>query len=97
FDALVKFCRGHCRAANAVAAGFCAEVNDWKTNALGFGKEDRVRLRKACGKCVDQDVAVIARVKFNFAADSWNAEGITVAANTSNNAGDEAAGLKVVR
>ncbi len=96
FDGLIEFGRGHGRAANAIAAGLCAEINHRQANALGFRKEDRVGLGKTGGKGINEDVAVITRIEFHFAANRWHAEGVAVAANTGNDTGHEMAGLRVV-
>ncbi len=49
--------------------------------------EDRVGAGEAGGEGVDEDVAVVARVEIDLAADRWHAEGVAVAAD----AGDDAA------
>jgi hypothetical protein len=46
---------------------------------------------------VDEDVAVIARVETDLAADRRHAEGIAVAADAGDDAGDEVPGLRMLR
>ena len=86
FDRVVEFRRGHGRAADAVAAGLGAEIDDGKADAFGLGQEDRVGFGKAGGEGIDQAVAVVAGMELDFAADGRNAEGVAVAAD----AGDDA-------
>jgi hypothetical protein len=91
---LVELGRRHGCAADAVAAGLGAEIDDGKADALGLGEEDAVGFGKAGGKGVDEDVAVVAGVELDFAADRRHAEGIAVAADAGDHAGDEMAGLR---
>ncbi len=44
-----------------------------------------------------EDIAIVARVELDFAADRRHAEGIAVAADACNDARDEVAGLRVIR
>ena len=59
-DLVVEFGRRHGRAADAVAAGLGAEIDDRQADALGLRQEDRVGLGEAGGEGVDQAVAVVA-------------------------------------
>ncbi len=52
---------------------------------------------KACSKCIDENIAVIALVEVHFTANGRNAESIAVAANAGNNAGNKMAGLWMIR
>src|SRR4029079_15166480 len=46
---------------------------------------------------VDEDVAIVAAMKIDLAADGGDTEGIAVAADAGNDTGDEMAGLRMVR
>ena len=46
---------------------------------------------------VNKDVAIIAFMEIGFTANSWNADAISVSANTGDNAADEGSCLGVVR
>jgi hypothetical protein len=94
---VVEFGRGHGRAADAVAAGLGAEIDHRQADALGFGVEDLVRLGDAGGMALTRHVAVVARVELDLAADGGHAEGVAVAADAGDHAGDEVAGLRVIR
>ena len=80
-DLLVEFGRGHCGAADAVAAGLGAEIDDRKADAFGLRIENRVLLGQPGGKGVDEDIAVVAGVKVDLAADRRHPEGIAVTAD----------------
>ena len=92
-DVVVELGRGHGGAADAVAAGLGAEIDDGQADALGLRIEDLVGVGEARGEGVDQDVAVVARVELDLAAHRRHAEGIAVAADAGDHAGDEVAGL----
>ena len=87
--------RRHGCAVDTVAAGLGAEIDDGVPDAGGLGVEDLVRLGEADRHGVDQNVAVIGFVESGGAADRRHAEGIAVAADASNHAADEMAGLGV--
>ena len=95
-DRVVEFGGGHGGAADAVAACFGAEVDDGHADARGGGVEDFVGLGEACGKGVDEAVAVVGRIEADFAADSGHAKAVAVAANARDNAVHQLAGLVVV-
>ena len=81
---------------NAVATGFRAEIDDRIADAGGFGVENLVRFGDADGHGVDQNIAVIARMEPHLPANGRHAKGIAIAANAFDDAGDEAAGFRVV-
>jgi phosphoribosylformylglycinamidine synthase len=66
--------RGHGGAVDTVAAGLGAEIDDRHANARGRGVEDLVLPREPNRHGVDENVAVIARVKPDAAADCRHAE-----------------------
>jgi hypothetical protein len=96
-DRLVELGRCHGGATDAVTAGLGTEIDDRQADALGFRQEDRIGLGKACSKSVDEDIAVVAGIEFNLAANRRHTEGIAIAADTGNDAGDEVAGLRMIR
>ena len=57
----------------------------------------RVGLGEAGGKGVDEEVAVVAGVEIDLAADRRHAEGIAVAADAGDDTGDQMPGLRMVR
>ena len=96
-DAMVELRGGHGGAADAVAAGLGAEIDDRQADALGLRSEDRVLLGDAEREGVDQAVAVIAAVEIHLAADRRHAEGIAVAADAGDDAGDEMPCARMLR
>ena len=93
FGVVVEFGRRHGGAVNAVAAGLGAEIDDGQADALGLGIENLVGIGEADGHGIDQDVAVVAGMEIDLAADRRHAEGIAIAADAGNDAGNEVAGL----
>ena len=89
--------RGHGSAVDAVAAGLGAEIDDRQADAGSLRVEDGVGPGDAGGKGVDQDVAVVAAVEADLAAHRGHAEGIAVAADAGDDAGDQMARLGMVR
>ena len=89
--------RGHRRAMDAVAAGLGAEVDDRVSDAGRLGIEDRVSAGDAHCHRVDEDIAVVALVKADRAADGRDAERIAVTADSRHHPADEAAGLGMIR
>src|SRR5260221_619694 len=79
-------------AVNSVTAGFCADVNHGIADAFGFGEKDLFFFGDAEGERVDERVLRIARLESDFAADSRNAETISVTADAANDAIEDAAG-----
>src|SRR6266853_960480 len=78
-------------AVNSVAAGFCAGVNHGIADAFGFGEKDFFFFGDAEGERVDERVLRIARLESDFAADSRNAETISVTADAANDTIEDAA------
>ena len=93
---LVELGRRHGGAVDAVAAGLGAEIDDRVPDAGGGRVEDAVGAGEPHRHGVDQDVAVVALVEAGQAADGRHAEGVAVAADPRDDAGDEAAGARVV-
>ena len=92
----VEFGGGHRRAVDAVASGLGAEIDHGQADAGRLRVEDPVGPRDAGGKGVDQDVAVIAAVEIDLAADRRHAEGVAVVADAGDDARDEVARLRVL-
>ena len=93
---VVELGRRHGGAVDAVAAGLGAEIDDGLPDAGRRRVEDLVRPGEADRQGVDQDVAVVARVEVDLAADRRHAEGVAVAADAGDHAGDEVARLGMV-
>jgi hypothetical protein len=89
--------RGHGGAVDAVAAGLGAEIDDRQADAGGLGVKNLVLLGDADGHGVDQIVAVVARMESDPAADGRYAEGIAVAADAGDDAGNQRARPRVRR
>ena len=73
--------RRHARAMDAVASGLRAEIDDRIADAGRGRREDRVPPGDADGHRIDEDVAVIAPMEADRAADRRHAERIAVAAD----------------
>ncbi len=96
-DGVVELGTRHRGAADAVAPGLGAEVDDRHADAGGRRIEDRVGIGEARGKGVDEAIAVVGGVKAHLAADRRHAEAIAVAADAGDHARDEVAGLGMRR
>ena len=92
-----EFGRRHGGAVDAVAAGFRAEIDDRHADAGRRRIENLVGLGEADRHGVDQDIAVIAAIEPHLAADGRHAEGIAVAADAGDHAGDQRARLRIFR
>ncbi len=88
--------RRHGGPADAVAPRLRAEIHDGFPDARGLGIEDAVRAGEAHRHGVDQDVAVVARVERDAAADRRHPETVAVAADARHDAAHEMARLRVV-
>ena len=78
---------------DAVAAGLRAEIDNRHADAGSGGIENLVILADADRHGIDQIVAVVARVKAHRAAHRRHAEGVAVAADAGDHAGNEMPGL----
>ncbi len=96
-DAMVELRRRHRRAADTVAPGLGAEIDDRKPDTFRLRSEDRVLLCDAEGKRVDQAIAVVAAMEIHLAADSGDSKGIAVAADAGDDAGHEMARARMFR
>ena len=96
FDRVVKFGRCHCGTANTVAAGFRTKVHNGHADAGGCGVENLVCVGQTGGKCVHKAVAVIGRVKADFAANGRHAKAVAVAANACDHTVHQLARLVVI-
>ena len=81
---------------DAVASGLRAEIDDRIADARRLRGEDRVAPPDADRHRVDQDVAVVALVEPDRAADRRHAERIAVAADPRRHSGDEAPGSGMI-
>src|SRR5262249_57784247 len=84
-------------AMEAVAAGFGAEIDDRHADARSGGVENLVAARDPHRHRIDEAVAVVAGVKTNAAAHRRYTEGIAVAADAGDHAGEQMSGLRVGR
>ena len=71
---LVELGRGHGRAVDAVAAGLGAEIDDRHCRRRSPRRRRSCRSRRGRRHGVDQDVAVVAAVEVDLAADRRHAE-----------------------
>jgi hypothetical protein len=83
--------------ADAVAAGFRADIDDRIVRAFGGAGENLVLIGDAQAEHVDKNVAVVARVEIGLAADCRDADAIAVEADAADDAVDELARLRVIR
>src|SRR4029453_3891494 len=67
-----------------------------KTHALGLRIEDLVGVSETDRHGIDQDIAVVARMKIHFTAKRRDPEGIAVATNAGDDTGDEVAGFRMI-
>ena len=88
--------RRHARAVDAVAPGLRAEIDDRIADARRRRGEDRVPPGDADRHRVDEDVAVIAPMEADRAADRRHAERIAVAADPRDDSGHQAPGLRMI-
>src|SRR6266849_6347850 len=84
-------------AVNPVAARFCADIDHGIADAFGFGERNFFFFGDAQGKRVDERVLRIARLERDFAADGGHAKTIPVAANSADDAVEDAAVFRGVR
>src|SRR5256886_10671896 len=75
----------------SIAAGFRADVNHGIAGAFGFGKDEIFLARDAERQGVDQRILRIARLEGHFAADGRHAETVSVAADSADDAVEDAA------
>src|SRR5262249_1526279 len=97
FGSLAEFGRRHGGAVDSVAAGLGTEIDDRHADARTGGVENLVAVRETDRHRIHETVAVVARVKTNAAADGRHAEGIGVAADAGDHAGEEMPGELVRR
>ncbi len=81
----------HGRAVNAVAPGFCSDVNYRIADAGGAAVEDFVVSKNTQREDVDQRIAVIAGLKDAFAANGGDAETIAVMRDATDDAFENSA------
>ena len=78
-------------AVNAVASGFCADVDHRIAGAFGFGEEDVFTAGDAEGQRIDEGILRVAGFEDDFAADGGNAEAIAVVGDAADHAIEDAA------
>ena len=94
---LVELPRGQqAGAVDAVAAGARADVDDRVAGAGRGGPEDAVRPHDAQRERVDQNVAVVAGMERDLAADGRHADAVAVAADAGHHALDQKRGPRVI-
>ena len=69
---------------NAVAAGFCADVDDRIAGAASLGEKQIFFFGDAQGESVDQRILRVTRLEADFSANRWDAERISVVGDTAN-------------
>src|SRR5690606_21479925 len=92
-----KLGRCHGCAVNAVAAGLGADIEDRVSGRGAARIENLVLVSEADSHRVDEDIAIVTGVKLGFASNSRYADAVAVAADTCDDALDEAACLRVAR
>ena len=81
---------------NAIATGLGADIDDRISNPRRARIEDAIGARNAYGHGIDQDVAVIGRVKVHLAADGGNPDAISITADPGHHAGDQVTSLGMI-
>ena len=87
--------RSHGGAMNAITTRLGAEIDDGTANACRLGVENLIRFGETDRHGIDENIAVITRVKIHRAADRRHAKRISIAANARNNAGHKMARLSM--
>ncbi len=82
---------------DAIPPGLGAEIDDRISDARRLGGEDRVGPRDADRHRVDENVAVVAPMEADRAADRRHAERIAVAADSRHDAGEQMACPRMLR
>src|SRR5216683_2968025 len=82
----LPICRGHRRAVDAVASRLRSDVDHRVADAGRGAFENLLALRDAEGEDVDEDVAVVGRMKGRFAPDGGDADAVAVAADAAHDA-----------
>ena len=81
---------------DAVAPGLRADVEDRVADAARAPVEDAIGARDAAGERVDEDVAVVAAVELDLAADGGHADAVAVAADAGDHAAQELGRARVI-
>ncbi len=76
---------------NAVAPGFCANVNDWVAGAFGFGEEKILFASDTERERVHERILRIAKLEADFSPDCGHAKTISVIADAANHPVENAA------
>src|SRR5437773_2722647 len=71
---------------NTVASGLCPDINYRVTHTMGAAIEDLVLFKNAQRERIHERILRVAPGEINFAADSGNAEAISVKRNSTDNA-----------
>src|SRR5262245_24928537 len=71
---------------DTVATSARADVDHRVVDPCRAGLKDAVCTRDPQGESIDQDIAILARVKGDFTPYSWYADTIAIPANASNHA-----------
>ena len=78
FGRFAEFFAGHGRAMDAIATGFCANVNYWVALAGSFRVEDLIFADQTESKGIHQRIAGVAGLELGFAAEIGNSETVAV-------------------
>ncbi len=97
FAAQAELRGGHGGPVNSVAAGLGPDVEDGVANAFGAPEEELILRGDAEAECIHQRIAGVAGLEDDLAADGRTTEGVAVAADARDHAGDDPARLIVPR
>src|SRR5699024_187979 len=84
------------RATDAVASRSCPEEDDEVADALGVSERDVLVSHDAHAQRIDEGVALVGGVEVDFAADVGQAQAVAVAADSGDDALDDARRVLVV-
>src|SRR5437762_4728261 len=76
---------------NAVAAGFCADINHGIARAFGFGEKQILFARDAESQRVDQRILRVAWLESDFSSDRGDTKTVAVASDAPNHSVEDAA------
>lgn len=82
---------------NAVTAGLCPDINHRIARAGGSRPENPVTVGKADGHGIDQNIAVVGRIKIHFAANGGDADAIAVSTNARHHTAQQVTRFFVIR
>ena len=63
---------------NSVAPGFGADIKNLVAYSASTSQKNTICFDQSQTECIDQIIAVVAGIKINFPADSWNAGAVAI-------------------